>query len=133
MMPMPTVTSAQAVAAPMAITLRGPLAQRPELRVRLRVGCPAERRVVLCVQLQRRPGDALPVVAELDLGPDLPSTHIATRSRPHALMAAGQVCIQARGIQLDRTGRGSARSDCLRLTGVLSIEPEPPPAPTSAG
>jgi hypothetical protein len=105
-----------------ALSLRGRLAAQAEVRTRLGTkGLPGT--YVLLVTLAPSAEGALPMLAELELGPCSPLVWACGTSRAKRLHRGAEVQVQATGFALHRQGRGKARTEALRLTGVHDITP----------
>lgn len=104
------------------LTLRGRLAAAAELRTRLGTrGEPGT--YVLQVTLEPGATGGLPMLAELTIGACSPLTWACGQSRAKRMPRGTEVQIEATGFALERHGRGKARTEALRITGVRAIEP----------
>lgn len=104
------------------LTLRGRLAAAAELRTRLG-GKGQPGTYVLLVTLEPGAAGGLPMLAELPIGNCSPLTWTCGSSRAKRMPRGTQVQIEATGFALERHGRGRARTEALRITGVLDITP----------
>jgi len=105
---------------PTHLTVRGPLTRPAELRTRLPSKPATVGSYVLMVEI-RKPGDTMPVQAELVLGQAIPSVYLAGLSRARAMRTGTEVLVEAEGFAMRRSGRGKARTECLALAGVRDI------------
>ena len=106
-----------------SLTLRGRLAAAAELRTRLGASRSEPGTYVLQITLEPGAAGGLPMLAELAIGPCSPLTWTCGSSRAKRMPRGTEVQIEATGFALERHGRGKARTEALRITGVRDITP----------
>jgi hypothetical protein len=105
------------------LTLRGRLAAAAELRTRLGASRSEPSTYVLQITLEPGAAGGLPMLAELAIGACSPLTWTCGSSRAKRMPRGTEVQIEATGFALERHGRGKARTEALRITGVSDITP----------
>lgn len=114
---------------PPTITVHAPLLGQAEVRHQ-RDKDPAKPGAVLLIVTLQRPTDALPCVAQLQVGAACPSTFHVAHQRAARLRAGCMVRVEAEGFTVRRAGRGRAsKAEALVLLGVREIKPDAAAAP----
>ncbi|MCV2423381.1 hypothetical protein LNV47_22595 [Paucibacter sp. DJ4R-1] len=106
---------------PATITVHAPLLSQAEVRHQ-RDQNPAKPGVVLLIVTMKRPTDALPCVAQLQVGAACASTFHVAHQRAGRLRAGAMVRVEAEGFTVRQAGRGrTSKAEALVLLGVREI------------